>query len=420
MQKNKVVVIVIVAIVILFSFWAIQKYRKNHGLIPTNSQQSQTPGSNQANNTSPISTLDCTGSNPSCSGLTIQGDSFATLPNGKISPFHGYADPSMRKDPASNRIWMSYSWPNIHYVSTSNHSYSVDIHLSYSDDGGNTWQYQGPLWTTHEDTNKNGSNEQGHDAHEVSNILPVQNGNSVTWYGIVWEYFVPANAKGVAGVAKDSPHFLIAQASSPTGLATAETATLGSANTSSGWGIDTSLSALSPDVQSCGWIFEPALYYQSGTLYLTATCLSSSQTTIVVFSTQPQGDVKSWKWKYNGTLAGTTEAHQLGGDGLTQADIAKGADGSLLLIASVVQGAGVANHSGCRAVAIQSLDTPQLTKNTSGNLVVKAAINTSDLMPKGNGACTYDPTSSTGILIVRRSTDTGALITAIHKTGVKP
>ncbi len=426
-NRRKWVIIAFVFIIII-AVIGIRRYNRFHRVSPIfptiTGTSSTTPNTNSPANQSNVAAVifDCTANNHSCPEITIQGDLLATLPNGQVSPFHGYADPSMRKDPLSNRIWMSYSWPNIHYVNKNYHSAAVDIHLAYSDDGGNTWHYQGPLWLSNEATNKGGDNGQGFTSHEVSNILPAVENGQETWYGIHWDYFLPAPG-GYGKVAQNSTRLVITQASTPAGLANSETATLGSTTTSSAWGVDTNLSALSPDLSNCGVFFEPALYYQSGTLYLVTVCTTtsfSSATKVAVFSTQPQGDIKSWKWQYKGVLASTKEANELGGDGLTQVDIAKSTDGSLLMIASIIKGNTVENHLGCKAVQIQSLDSPQLTRDSSGQLITKAYITTSDLLPVGTGACTYDPGSSTGMLVVRRSKASAALVVQLNDTGIKP
>lgn len=90
-------------------------------------------------------TVDCTASNDDCPELVIADDRSATLANGQPSPARGYADPSMRKDSGSRRIWMVYSWP--HTTSAAGRpATAVDTHLSYSDDGGRTWRFDRALW----------------------------------------------------------------------------------------------------------------------------------------------------------------------------------------------------------------------------------------------------------------------------------
>ncbi len=354
--------------------------------------------------------LDCVGTSASCSAIAIQGDPVSTLPNGQPSPFSGYADPSMRKDPVSSRLWLSYSWPNVHVLGAGRVVPSVDIHLAYSDDQGKTWHYQGPLWPSFTDTDKGGTGSMGFTGNEVSNIYPVRNGSSVTWYGIHESYFVP----DVGAYSQRSPSSFrleITQAATPQGLSNADTAVLGAQATATGWGIDTRLSTLSPDVQDCTIFTEPALYSQNGTLYLVTQCLvltgtqiNSPISNIVVFATQPGNDIHAWKWRYVGTLVKGGDASLLGipgVQGFTQGDIALSKSGKLLLIVSPAAsqpGSASLNHSGCWALQMNSIDPPSLAR-LSGKLIVVAKVTASDLAPAGPGSCTYDPNSVTGIIV---------------------
>lgn len=61
-----------------------------------------------------MTTVDCADKSSRCPELLIEGSSAARLPNGEPSPFRGFADPSMRNDPATGRLWLAYSWPNMH------------------------------------------------------------------------------------------------------------------------------------------------------------------------------------------------------------------------------------------------------------------------------------------------------------------
>ncbi len=372
-------------------------------------------------------TFDCNGS--ACPQITIQGDPAFTFPNGTASPFSGFADPSIRKDPLSNRLWMSYSWPNIHVLGQQQFVPSVDIHLASSDDNGATWKSQGPLWPSEPDTNKSGDNGPGYTAHEVSNLLPVQNGSTVTWYGVRQAYFVPQNG-GYSKRPGTSFRLEISQASSPAGLSTADYQSLGTNYTAAGWNADINLANLSPDVSKCGFWNETALYYQNNTLYLVTRCLTfngqmpiENESPNVVFATNAKGSVKQWQWRYVGALNNAQQAKELGGDGLTQPEIAKGQDGQLLAIFTPTEAGATPTdeiHNGCAVVEVASIDPPRLATDSSGRLKVRAFISASDQQPHGPGACTYDPASDTGVIIVRRDIGQGKFITTMNASGIKP
>jgi hypothetical protein len=83
------------------------------------------------------STLDCRGWSWDCPALIPRGESI------DISLFRGMADPSVRQDPASGRLWMAYSWPNM----IASRTPGVQLHLARSDDQGDTWTYDSTLLT---------------------------------------------------------------------------------------------------------------------------------------------------------------------------------------------------------------------------------------------------------------------------------
>jgi hypothetical protein len=363
---------------------------------------------------------DCLAASSDCPEISIKGDAPATFPNGTDSSFRGYADPSIRKDPNSNRLWMTYSWTSIHFESLKNHVPMVDIHLSYSDDGGKTWHYQGPLWSAYKDTNKGGDQGVGYTSVEVSNILPIITEAGTTWIGARAEYFLPMPG-GFQKRDPDSIRLLISKAPSLPELRSGPFVTIGTDHTSKAWGIDMNLSALSPELKKCYIWNEPALTYDNGTLYMALECLQRSGTklggSIVVFSTKPLGDVKSWKWQYNGELAGSNEGNELGGEGVTQVELAKGVDGKLLAILSPEE--NQTNHMGCRVVEVDSLEKPKLAR-VKEKLVVRSTITASDLGKAGPGACAYDPASATGVIVVRRMLENKEFVTTLNATGLKP
>jgi len=72
------------------------------------------------------STLDCRGHSWECPALVIRGE------NIQESLFRGLADPSVREDPVSGRLWLAYSWPNVTALGTT----AVQLRLARSDDQG--------------------------------------------------------------------------------------------------------------------------------------------------------------------------------------------------------------------------------------------------------------------------------------------
>ncbi len=427
---STVAIIIISVVVLLVGFLIVHRLLKTNPNVLSSLRQN-TPLSNSANvstatgATAPQSHFDCLGDG-ACPEITIQGDPVATLPDGSLSPFRGTADPSIRKDPTTdNKFWLSYSWPTVHTQANGKLVPAVDIHLASSIDGGKSWQSQGPLWPSTAATDPVHNNAPGYTVHEVSNLLPVSNNGSVNWYGARWTYFVPEDGgyKSLETTGKSSQRMEIMQASTPMGLSTAQVSILGGASTSPSWGtIDTNLSTLSPELKSCDFL-EPALYYDSSTLYMSLTCF---QIGVVVFSTQPTGDIHSWKWKYNGVLMPNANASKLGlngASGFTQGELAKDSKGQLVAIMSPSNKASASvglNHFGCWIFAVQSLDSPSLAVDSSGKLQIVATVTASDLGAAGPGSCGYDPASATGVIIARRHLNEKPATTAIYQTSFNP
>ena len=108
---------------------------------------------------------------------------------------------------------------------------------------------------------------------------------------------------------------------------------------------------------------------------------------------------------------------------MTQAEIVKGTDGKLLMVATPDDWNSTAQdftHKGCKVVEINSLSTPALERTTGGQLKVRAIITASDANSLGSGASSYDPNSSTGILFTRRTKTATEFTARIWKTGLKP
>jgi len=313
---------------------------------------------------------DCT--EPNCPVIQIAGDKDATLPNGEPSPFHGFADASVRRDPESGRLWMAYSWPSVRVEQSGrrglfqrqrNISPQVETHLAYSDDQGRSWQLAKVLWSPTPTRAPNG--EEGHMSHEVANLLPVREEGRVVWYGARLDYFLPDDG-GFRKRPPQSFRILIGRAAFPGDLAAAQMAALGSMATDPAWGVDVNLAQLSPETRHCMLWNEPALFHDGEELFLALSCMAFRGKTpdmerndLVVFATRAQGPPLRWQWRYAGKLAGAREARELGGERLTQIDLARSREGRLLAIMTPDLWDAEADdfvHLGCLAVEVESAE----------------------------------------------------------------
>lgn len=413
MRKRKPVFLLITVLVFLFFSLGVRK----------NTQRSN-PTKEVAVESMKV---DC-GVNGACRELTIGGDNKYTLPNGKESPFGGYADPSIRED-SSGALWMAYSWPHLKF-SNKKPVPSVDIHLAKSLDEGLTWSFVNKLFTSTPMANPTKPSQLGYLDYEVVNLLPATSNGQSVWYGVTLNYFVPEEG-GMAARPTDSFHIRVYRADNPTEIASAPHTVLAGGATAKEWGFD---QALIPDNvgvldrKSFFWN-EPSLYFENGTLYLAMVSFhlrnrsDITRDSVHVFATHPDGLPSSWKWEYKGKLAGHDEAKILNSERLTQIDIAKDKNGKLLLIASPDdwnKQSGDYNHKGCVALEIESLENPGLKKDTLGNLMVRAEVKDSMANELGSAACSYHPKSSTGILFTRRIKTQDELTASLWQTFINP
>lgn len=376
--------------------------------------------------TAPVAPLsiDCTAASRACPEILIAGDAPAVLPGGRPSPARGYADASIRRDPATGTLWMAYSWP--HAITDTGAGarpgVAVDSHLARSVDSGVTWTFVQRLWTSV--PQRDGRGNTGHLNQETVSLAPRGTPEGTVWYSARHQYFTAGGSAPQVG----SFVIRVATASSPDRLAQVDEAVLGGALTLPNWKPDNNLAALSPDLAGCTF-FDPGLLFRDGALYLATQCAlytpqgeATEREFIAVFATVPAGDVRGWQWRYLGKLTTRADAVALGGENLLQTDPSLGRDGALLAIVSPSRPSGgvLAAHLGCRVLEVASLDPPQLARDPAGKPLVRASVTASDLMPQGPAACGYEPASSTGIVIVRRQQGRGMLVVSLHSTGLRP
>jgi hypothetical protein len=355
------------------------------------------------------------------------------MPNDPPSPtvdgntFTGYADPSVRREAAvsaSNpnglNLWMLYSHPDVQTNTTyGTASEMVDVHLASSRDSGNTWQAwctpapctaETPMWPSYHWLPATGQIEQ-FSSHEVANFWPYSSDNvNWKWYAVHMMYFVqpphdipysiakngclvttvattpPDLGEGWTGIAQPPPSSCTA--SMPEGSHVIAYATLTAA-----------AGAHAPKGVSCVW-GEPAIMVQSGTAYLAASCFNSDLYSYGYYTFANTLDASgglSGPWSYYGGPFTVVDLKELTPKAqfVTEFDWAERSDGSLV---AVVSPASIANHVETQYGCI-SLDFT--LAGGFGTAVI--ALNDQDpLESNGPNACTYEPTSNTGVLIVRK------------------
>jgi len=352
----------------------------------------------------PLAAVDCTAESARCPELAIAGDRPAATAS------HGYADPTIRKDPASRRIWMAYSWPHTS-TAAGRAATAVDSHLAHSDDGGASWRFDGAIWTSSPTRDPVGGGPAFANSEAVS-LAPARTAAGVRWFSARDRYVI-----GTGGRFRASTYSLrVAVASSPRALGRAPD-------------VEPGLEGLAPELRGC--VFrDPGLLFERGDLYLAVQCSRFTASGedfasdfVAVFSTRPAGSVQRWTWRYRGRLAGREDAVALGGDALLQTELTRSRTGRLLAVFSPsgdAPGAGLAAHFGCRVVEVESLERPRLARKADGSLRVVADVRASDLLPSGPGACSYEPAAQGGIVIVRRMLEGRSVQVSLHRSGLRP
>jgi hypothetical protein len=386
--------------------------------------------------------LDCTPAR--FPALAIEDDDFSRYPNGEPAGFRGFADPCLRRDPRSGELWMAYSWPHMQHLGGGRRDFAVGVetHLANSRDGGRSWRRTQVLWprTPARFANpRTGAARDGFLSHEVPNLVPCEIDGRPAWAAARLDYFL-----GRAGNYKDRDNLSfclrVLAAPSPAALAGAPYVSFGHDLSSPECAVDWNLCDFSEDFPPAFIPNEPALCFQDGRLYLAFVCMTFQgrspdfpQSFVAIFSTRPQGPVRAWQWRYHGKLASHREASELGGEALTQIELALARDGRLLALLTPEawdpRGAekfggdafGGILHRGCAVVEVASLEAPALARRPDGRLALRAFLYSSEQSEQGPGAAGYDPASETGVLFTLRDLSSPKHLSwTLHATGLHP
>lgn len=364
--------------------------------------------------------------------------------------FSGFADPTIRKDPSTGTVWLGYSWPHA-WNPGANSTDAVDLYLTSSSNNGVTWGTPTALWTSSLTTDPSNGNP-AYTSNEILNILPGQlTGQSgEAWFSIHLSYYVDLHTSIVDALVRTSA-MVLTWATTPAGLATApasQTFSFTANGAASQIPTNMNLTTLDPSLANCQQWAEPALFMKNGNLYMAVMCKYGLSTATMlpaynfygVFEATPNlsEPPANWNWQYNGVLAGPAQAALLEGHQfLYELDLTSRADGAIVATVSpaddINNGNGTATQYvyGCRELLVQGLDKGNigLATDSNGRLEVLASITASDVGPANNdaasGACTYDPQTSNGVLLVRQLTsDTRfpgqGFYTSIFNTYVMP
>ncbi|MFZ2160883.1 MAG: sialidase family protein [Sideroxyarcus sp.] len=322
---------------------------------------------------------------------------------------HGIFDPAIARDPASGRIWMSYSavdpsalWPtqNINVVAN---------RLAYSDDNGKTWTDSGAIISNYADVTLPFATplNAGTWVNEVSQLVYDPGATANERWKILWHHYLRIN---------DVRHFEhgwlgMKTASTPAGLAAAPEVKL-----FAGYGYDTSNdtvgggsqsplggapqiqldTALDPALNTCVFT-EPGMYASDSALYLSLLCVKTSDLshlTVLLKCTSPCNTGSAASWSYLGTVLQDSNATAIGFDsGFSGSGLFESA-GSMYLVATPVQTAGAPwpdYYNGCRVYRFSNIDSALLQTSGSQPALVGSVNGTTGSF---NGACSYNASAN--------------------------
>jgi len=386
-----------------------------------------------------------------CPVLAGTASSTQYMPNDPPSPavdgetLTGYADPSMRRDPEiseanpnGTNLWMLYVYPEVQKNDTyGTTSEMVETHLASSVNSGATWQawcaplpcsQETPIWPSYHWPPTKSRKEQ-YSSHGVPNFWPYSSdGVNWQWYAVHLMFFVQP-PKSVPVSITDNGCLVTTVASSPYQLGLGWTAvgqappdSCSAALPANNWAITYSaLTAAAgshaPSGVACQW-GEPAIMVQDGVAYMAASCFDASLRGYgyyIFANTLDSNGGLSGPWTYyGGPFFADVKHFAPKAQFVTEFDWALRSDGSIV---AVVSPAAVTDKMeeqyGCVALDFT------LTGGFGDALI---AVNDKDPEETdGPNACTYEPTSNTGMLIVRRLVS-GSDYTAwsIIPTGVMP
>jgi hypothetical protein len=327
-----------------------------------------------------------------CPRISIEGDPIAT------STFKGYGDPSLERDPGGD-LWLAYSWLD-ELAFQGEPGFAVRTHLARSTDDGATFEL---VRTTNIAVTVD-KPVAGLVLHEVPSLMK----DSDNQWRLTWmTYAFLANGERVEF------QFVRTQGAQPADLGNSTSVWLAGSATTTPSEYDESLANLN----NCLAFTEPALFSHQGVDYLAANCFVNvaDPSTERLVLLRVDGSVLS----YVGDLLSGADAAALGGTRVEQIDLSVAQDGAVIAIVTPIDDNASVIHRGCVVLEVENLATATMRRDANNQLVRRAVL-TADGNGIGPGLCTYDATSSTGIMMVLTDFSNTNIEFSMHATGVHP
>jgi len=375
----------------------------------------------------------------------------------------GIFDPSVTEDPATGRLWMSYSSVDPSGYATYNDPtityWQVSIRLAYSDDNGTSWQDSGTVMSPSVETlvgpmtaaapgGDIPMDSEGIWQSETSSLIYDPNANAGEQWKLIWYQYLHADGRSFFA---DYQWIALKMAATPQGLAAATPiklfagAGLQPENTNDASPVfapiggapaiqlnsDLSSSVGAADLNDLSLcIFaEPGLYANSSAVYLAVFCADASTiptlgdiTQYIVYfrCNSPCTMTSASSWEYMGRLLSPSDAQAVTTDNHFQAPSIVKNNGSTYLIVTPVDKSNPAvdRYDGCRVYKFSDINSNQLVRS-SGNLLEYASVGAVDgATDSHHGACDAVSDMIGGILLSQTGTVGTANTFQIYKSQV--
>lgn len=343
----------------------------------------------------------------------------------------GIFDPSVTRDPATGRLWMSYSSVNASIYYLSSVYWTVSVRLAYSDDNGAIWQDAGVLaapkvetlvgpMTEQHPTGSIPANSLGIWQSETSSLIYDPSAPPTERWKLIWHQYLNAN---LTSFFADYGWIAMKTAATPLDLAAAAPVKLFGGAGLQASGSNTGSPVFSPtggtpaihlntdltqtlggaslaDLDLC--IFaEPGLHATSGAVYLAIYCADASTSPVTEYLVyfrclNPCNMTSAASWEYLGRLLAPADAQAATGHHHYQAPALVEKNGATYLIVTPVDTASGARYNGCRVYEFTDVNSNQLRRN-NGQLVEAARVDGDS--GTHHGACAAFSGLSGGILL---------------------
>ena len=343
----------------------------------------------------------------------------------------GIFDPAVTRDPATDRLWMSYSSVNTSIYYASSQYWAVSIRLAFSDDNGASWQdagvavapsvetLVGPLTEAHPDASIP-AGSQGIWQNETSSLIYDSSAPPAERWKLIWMQYLNAN---LTSFFADYGWIAMAAAPTPMALATAtpvklfggvglqpDSSITGSPVFSPTAGapavqLNTDLTPTAGGADPAELTFcvfaEPGLHATGTALYLAIFCADATTLPITEYlvyfkCVSPCNMTDAASWEYLGRLLTPAEAQTATGDDHFQAPALVEKNGNTYLLVTPVDTSVDNRYNGCRLYEFNNIDTGQLHRQ-NGQLAEVARIDGN--AGTHNGACAAYSGLDGGVLL---------------------